>query len=249
MKYLLSVLLCGLWASLSAQAPGLKTEHHLHGQTQIDLIRADLSLIEPVTLWADDKAKPLGTLAKARAMQKKQGHEVVFATNVGTFEAGMVPAGLFVQEGSLLSPPNTTQLGPLHQNVPNRLNTLVIARGNAVQIRPNSSYTFDPTITAAFQTGPMLVQDGVPEETLKRYGQDLKIRTAIGLDNEGKLVIAYSREPISAWELSRFMRLVGLCTVATQLDEHTCKVYAPCWERVAEDGAFAAMLVLRLRKP
>lgn len=159
--------------------------------------------------------RPDGTPYGALGALPSEG--LLFATNAGMFTPEFAPAGLYVEGGTELR----------------GLNRVVNGYGN-FHMQPNGVFwikdgTAHVTATAAFaeltakpdvatQSGPMLVIDGKVNAKFEPDGSSRYVRNGIGVDGDGRVIVAISSVPVSFGRFGRLFQSALRCANALYLD-------------------------------
>ncbi|MDH4279847.1 MAG: phosphodiester glycosidase family protein, partial [Acidimicrobiia bacterium] len=108
-------------------------------------------------LWRDDADVPYGQMQAARESIENRGEQVVAITNGGIHRPGLIPSGLYVEDGVELTPLNRASGSGNFFLEPNGV--FWIADGRASVEMTEAYADADRAVDGAVQSGPMLVID------------------------------------------------------------------------------------------
>ena len=152
-------------------------------------------------VWANDSGAPYSQLESARRQLEEDGPPVIAIGNGGIFRPGLIPAGLYVEGGTELSPINQNSgEGNFHLH-PNGVfaiteagamvttTTAFVARSSPADVPSDIHY--------AVQSGPMLVVSGEANELFTYQSNSAKIRNAVGISADGRVLLIQSAKPVT----------------------------------------------------
>jgi uncharacterized protein YigE (DUF2233 family) len=154
------------------------------------------------------------------------GRKLAFATNGGMFHADYKPVGLLVEDRIERSPLN---LGSGDGNFflkPNGV-FLVADDGTAAIVRGEKFSRSRHGVTAATQSGPMLVINGRINSAFKKGSANRFVRSGVGVVDSHTVVFAISNEPVNFWDFAQLFRDVLRCKDALYLDGVISRFYSP----------------------
>ena len=230
----------GASAAEVAPTPGVDTEVRRHGGVRYGIITIDprQARIE-LQGQGEGDARTLGELASRTPF--------AFATNAGMFHEGERPVGLFVQ--------GSTRHAELEQSAgegnfylrPNGV--FWIAREGDAHISETDAYAaLSPEPRLATQSGPLLVVRGHIHDAFEPGSTSLRIRSGVGVRQDGVVIFAISYEPTRFYDLATLFAEVLECPDALFLDGSISDVIAPGLPRVAEDELrYGGILYVRRR--
>ncbi|MBX3597111.1 MAG: phosphodiester glycosidase family protein [Rhizobiaceae bacterium] len=174
-------------------------------------------------------------------------HPYVFAMNAGMYHADFSPVGLYVEDGIELSPLNLNDGDGNFFMKPNGV--FYIDQHGRAGVLESTDYAranIEPSF--ATQSGPMLVINGALHERFEPDGKSRYIRNGVGVDKEGRAVLAISRKPVSLGRFARLFRDELSCPNALFLDGAISALYDG--RRYVVGGKYPAgpMLVVRKRE-
>ncbi len=160
---------------------------------------ADPSAIRMV--WADGDGVPYSQLESARQALEEGGPPVLAIGNGGIFRPGLIPAGLYVEDGVEMSPINQNKgEGNFHLQ-PNGV--FAVTDGEAMVVTTagfvsrSSAAGVTSEVQYAVQSGPMLVVAGEANELFTHQSNSAKIRNAVGISADGRVLLIQSVKPVT----------------------------------------------------
>ncbi|UOQ51795.1 phosphodiester glycosidase family protein [Hymenobacter cellulosivorans] len=203
---------------------------------QVNLQKQDLRLY-----WKDETNRPLQSLQRLTAWLSGRGHRVVFAMNAGMFRPDYSPQGLFVEDGRVVAPLDTTSGAGNFYLKPNGVFYTTVDQ-HAV-VCPTASFRYFRRILYATQSGPMLVVRGQIHPAFTPGSSNRQIRNGVGILPNGHVLLAMSKHKVSLYEFADYFRRQG-CRNALYLDGFVSRTYAPGQQWVQTDGNFGVMLAV-----
>lgn len=200
-----------------SQAGGLDVrrvtaEGMLYTVAAVDLKRDHLRLH-----WKNPATgQPYRTFAEVSAQLRKDGEQVLFATNSGIYGPGLEPLGLHVEEGRTLIGLNNARSGGNFALLPNGV---FWVKGNQAGVTETQAYrrlNIQPTF--ATQSGPLLVQGGRLHPAFNKGSSSFKVRSGVGVCRDGRVRFAVSAGPVNFHSFAVFFRDVLGCPDALYLD-------------------------------
>lgn len=179
---------------------------------KIDPKRADLRL-----RWKDKDDRPLRTLEAAREAVRAEGRRFEFATNSGIYARDGSPLGLHVEQGRRLARLNLSKASKGNFFV--QPNGVFYLKGRAAGILETKAYR-DSGIAPdyASQSGPLLVQEGRVNPSFSPESDNRRLRSGVGVANDGRVVFAVSEAAVSFHRFATFFRDALACPNALYLD-------------------------------
>ncbi|TGE29947.1 hypothetical protein E5K02_03310 [Hymenobacter metallicola] len=200
----------------------------------VDVRRQDLRLY-----WQDDRQQPLRSIANLRNWLEGQGQRLVFATNAGMYKANNVPQGLFIQNGRVLNPLDTTRGAGNFYLKPNGV--FYTTSDGQAQVCSTEQFRYSRRIRYATQSGPLLLLHGRMHPAFRRGAANLNVRNGVGVLPNGQVVFAMSRQKVSLYEFADYFRRLG-CRNALYLDGFVSRTYLPAKGWVQTDGDFGVLV-------
>lgn len=164
--------------------------------------------------------------AGLETLVNSQGEKLLFAANAGMFEPDCRPVGLLVQNGKETSPINLKDGAGNFYMKPNGV--FLIDRNHEAHVIESSEYTtlLSPAVCAN-QSGPLLVLGGGINPHFNAASKSMKIRSGVGITNDGSILFAISCQPVTFYEFaSLFLEKLG-CKNALYLDGDISAFYIP----------------------
>ena len=220
-------------------APGVRWgDLQLSGDGEAWRIRTILVQLDPALVRIETRALQSADGRPLRWNVDSASPETIVALNAGQFTSSG-PWGWLVRDGEELGPPGTGPLAP----------ALVVDTAGDVSLVPPDSIAdirHDPAVREAFQSYPsLLVENGEIPRPLREGGLGVDLahrdaRLALGLDREGKLLIAITRFEGLGGVLSNLP--FGLTTPETA----ALMGALGCRRAMLLDGGISSQLLLRL---
>ena len=211
----LSVILSLARATETEDLAPLKTEafrqHSFVVQTA-DLRKENLQLY-----WNDDQGRLLRDFTSLENYVKSKGETLLFAANAGMFSPDSKPVGLLVQDGRVTSPLNLNDGYGNFYIKPNGV-FLITAKNQAIVVESSTYPELLSTVAWATQSGPLLVQQGTINPNFLPDSKNLKIRSGVGVRNDGIVIFALSKEGVTFYDFALFFKDQLDCPNALYLD-------------------------------
>ena len=165
--------------------------------------------------WADGGGRPYGQMELARRALEARGERVLVMATGGIRDPGLVPAGLYVENGVEMAALNQSEGGGNFYLQPNGVFSIT---DGAASLEPTAEYAdrrsggdvgSDPDW--ALQSGPMLVIDGAANPLFTSSSTSTHIRNAVAVDADGRVLLIRSRGAVTMYELmERCLTLGGV---------------------------------------
>lgn len=166
--------------------------------------------VEPDDLrfvWRDDEGVPYNQLEAARLALEERGEPVMAITNGGIHRPGLIPSGLYVEDGVELTPLNRATGSGNFFLQPNGV--FWIDDGQA-GIETTEDYGgVDREVEAAVQSGPMLVIDSSINPAFNESSTSTHRRNAVGVDAEGRVLLIMADRAVNLWAMADRCRELG----------------------------------------
>ncbi|MCY0095386.1 phosphodiester glycosidase family protein [Hoeflea ulvae] len=177
----------------------------------------DPALHEVALVYRGTDNRPYGSVPKAVAALAAHGRIPVLAMNAGMYHADMTPVGLYVEQGVELAPLNT---GTAFGNFFLKPNGVFYLRddGQAGVMETEAYKSAGISPAFATQSGPMLVIDGAIHPRFLPDGTTRYIRNGVGVREDGKVVLAITRDPVSLGVFARLFQQAADCPNALFFD-------------------------------
>ena len=167
--------------------------------------------------------------------------------NGGMHKKDQSPQGLYIENGSTITPLDTKEIGYGNFYLqPNGV--FYITEENNSTICTAKAFKGTKNIKYATQSGPMLVIDGKLHKKLTKGSKDLHIRNGVGVLPNGNLLFAMSKEKINFYDFATFFQEKD-CKNALYLDGFVSKTYLPEKNYEQVDGDFGVIIGAIKNKP
>ena len=179
----------------------------------LDLHKIDLKLY-----WMKDAKTSFSTLF---AVREFLGQPFVMATNSGIYDKQFRPLGLHVERGHELRPLNQAKgSGGNFSMKPNGVFYLDSSGAHVVETSeyPAKKGAAPGGILEATQSGPLLLRDGKMNPQFTEGSANKKLRSGVGVDDDGKVVFAISKGIVSFADFAQFFKKTMHCQNALYLD-------------------------------
>ena len=189
--------------------------------------------------------KPARSLAAVRDMARRPD-AVAFAMNGGMFDHDGKPIGYYVENGERRRTLNRKEGGGNFHLMPNGV---FYGTGGAWHVRTTQAFADSVAERPEFgtQSGPMLVIDGKLHPAFSHDGESLKIRNAVGVDDEGRAHFVISEAPLSFGKLARYFRDELKTPNALFLDGSVSQLWDPARQRLDEGVPLGPLIVVEKR--
>ncbi|MDU0372485.1 phosphodiester glycosidase family protein [Hymenobacter endophyticus] len=189
--------------------------------------------------WQDEAGQPLRSLGRLRDWLQQRGQELEFACNGGMFHAGNVPVGLFIENGQVRTPLDTSRGRGNFYLRPNGV--FYLTRQRRAGVCPTDSFARVRQVQYATQSGPMLITNGHMHPAFQQRSGNRHIRNGVGVLPDGRVVWVMSRQKVTFYELAQQFRQLG-CRNALYLDGYVSRTYLPAQNWRQTDGDFGVMI-------
>jgi uncharacterized protein YigE (DUF2233 family) len=220
---------------------GLTRSEREFQSARYETVRADLQFVA-CTFHLKDES---GTAYQTIDALVESHSDAEFITNGGIFEPDLMPAGLYIEDGTTLVPLNTKEGDGNFYLKPNGI---FIVDGKTATVIDTSEYepsAFPPDY--AVQSGPLLLKNGEIHPAFNPESENRYIRSGVGVDGDGQLVFALSKDPVTFHEFATFFRDELECPNALYLDGAISKFWFRDTESLAQPTAYASMIALSPR--
>jgi uncharacterized protein YigE (DUF2233 family) len=189
--------------------------------------------------WKDDKGKLFRSIGNLKSWLEQDNITLVFAMNGGMFRPGNAPQGLFIQEGQIITPVDTTTASGNFYIKPNGI--FYISTNSKAAICKTEAFQNDSNISYATQSGPMLVIDGSIHPAFRQGSANRHVRNGVGILPDSTVVFAMSKDPVNFYDFAKYFKELG-CTNALYLDGFVSRTYLPEQNWVQLDGDFGVII-------
>lgn len=192
--------------------------------------------------WRDDKGVNFGSIEKVKNHVERNGKHLRFAMNGGMYQEDGKPLGLFIQNGKQIAPLNVRRNATGNFYIePNGVFYTTNDGEAFVTTTPN--FANDGRVKFATQSGPMLVVDGAVNPQFKPNSDNLNLRNGVCISNDGAVIFAVSRSPVSFYDFAEYFKNAG-CQNALFLDGFVSRMYLPEKSIAQTDGDFGVIIAV-----
>lgn len=180
------------------------------------------------------------TFNRLRTELLHENLELVFAMNGGMFTKEYAPVGIYIEEGILLSPLDTTESesGNFYLQ-PNGV--FYLTRDNIPGICTTESFKLTDEINFATQSGPMLLVNDTIHPAFNQGSVNKQIRNGVGILPNGHLLFVLSKTEINFYDFAAFFKQKG-CKNALYLDGYVSRAYLPSQNWIQTDEKFGVII-------
>jgi uncharacterized protein YigE (DUF2233 family) len=181
-----------------------------------------------------------------KTILKQRSQKLIFATNGGMFEKDLSPTGLYVENGQELYKLNLRDDGKTYTNfydlMPNGV--FYLTNEKSAGIIPKEEYpSIKPNVKYATQSGPMVLIGGKINTRFNPKSNSKFIRNGVGVRDDGTVVFAISKQPVSFYDFARIFIYYG-CSDALYLDGAVSEMYLPEIGRYQSKNSFALIIAV-----
>src|SRR3984885_13078071 len=191
-----------------------------------------------VMYWKDDEGKNFASIGNLQSWLAMSGRKLVFAMNGGMYGPGHSPRGLFIENGVVKSPLDTSSGAGNFYIKPNGV--FYVTDSRVAAICDTKAFQNNGKIKYATQSGPMLVVDGQIGAAFKQGSANLNIRNGVGVLPDNKAVFAISKVPVNFYDFANYFKSIG-CKSALYLDGFVSRAYIPEKNWIQTDGDFGVI--------
>jgi uncharacterized protein YigE (DUF2233 family) len=155
---------------------------------------------------------------------KAKKQNLIFATNGGMFTPQFTPVGLYIEDFKLIKGINNVKSGGNFGLKPNGI--FYLTSKNEAIICKTEDFKNDGKVKYATQSGPMLIIDNKIHPAFNKNSSNLKIRSGVGVLQDGSVLFVISRELVSFYEFAIYFKQKG-CRNALYLDGAISEMYYP----------------------
>jgi uncharacterized protein YigE (DUF2233 family) len=196
--------------------------------------------------WQDDGRKIFKSIGNLKNWLSRKHQSLVFAMNGGMYASKNEPVGLYVENGRVMHPLDTTTG---NGNFYLKLNGIFyITTDQTAVICASENFLLTPRVRCATQSGPLLLIEGKIHPAFNQSSTNLNIRNGVGILPDGRVIFAMSKGRINFYDFAQFFKRIG-CKNALYLDGFVSRTYLPEKNWVQTDGNFGVILgVTRMAK-
>lgn len=238
--------LLALPASVAAAGPdlppGIRAERVADGAVFYDVVHVDVAA-QPLRLfWQDAEGSAYGNFHRLRDDLRRQGQDLLFATNAGIYGKDLRPLGLHVADGVELRPLNRGRGGGNFFLAPNGV--FAIADGVARVLAADAYAGMGLAPRLAVQSGPMLLMGGALHPRFLVDSDSRHIRNGVGVLSPAEVVFVLSNRPVNFHTFATFFRDRLGCADALYLDGSLSEFYLPALDRNRRGRDFVGILAV-----
>jgi uncharacterized protein YigE (DUF2233 family) len=187
----------------------------------------------------NDEGKNFASIANLQSSLEKTHRKLLFAMNGGMYGPDHLPKGVYIENGDMKAPLDTSSGEGNFYIKPNGV--FYIAKNNTPGICDTKNFKDNGKIKYATQSGPMLVIDGQIGPAFKQGSANLNVRNGVGVMPNDKVVFLISKVPVNFYDLANYFKLIG-CKNALYLDGFVSRAYIPDKNWVQTDGDFGVII-------
>ncbi len=160
--------------------------------------------------------QPFKTIQNILEWLESGEDSVIAVTNAGIFEPGLIPTGLYVENGHELRPLN---LEDGYGNFFLKPNGVFFINQNQFRIQESSSFhETQPVVDYALQSGPLLLRENQIHPAFTPGSANCRLRSGIGISSDGRPIIAISNGAVNFYDFAIWFRDTAEATDALYLD-------------------------------
>ena len=160
-------------------------------------------------VWRDETGNPYGQLQAGREALEDRGERVVVITNGGIHRPGLIPSGLYVEDGAELTPLNQGSGSGNFFLQPNGVFWIGDGVAGVDTTEEYAAGAGGRMVHAAVQSGPMLVIDSVINPAFSESSTSTHRRNAVGVDAEGRVLLIMAERAVTLWAMADRCRELG----------------------------------------
>ena len=220
-RMLALVFLVTLAAPLPA-ANAFSIEHQGSGFDVVRLAQGEEQRLR--FFWKRADGAPYASMHALRKDLHSRGQELIFAVNGGIFSEQYTPLGLYIEDGERHYRLNQGEGGG---NFFLKPNGVFYITDEAAFVVASEEYRPRRAVRNAVQSGPILVSKGTLHPRFIPGYHSRHVRHGVGVDEQGRVVFAISKEPVNFHDFGTLFRDVLNCPNALYLDGSISAMYAP----------------------
>ena len=201
--------------------------------------KADLTTGALRMYWKNEAGQPFKSLDNLKQWIAGNGLKLVFAMNGGMYQKDNRPLGLYIENGKLIVPLDTSSGTGNFYLKPNGV--FYLTSNNTAGVCSAQAFPYKTNIQYATQSGPMLVIDGKIHSSFTKGSKNVFIRNGVGILPDGMVLFAMSKKEVNLYDFARFFLLAG-CQNALYLDGFVSRTYLPAKQWVQLDGDFGVII-------
>lgn len=189
--------------------------------------------------WKNDSGNIIRSIERLKTYVESRNKELVFAVNGGMYNKERAPQGLFIQNGKVVTPLDTTQGKGNFYMKPNGV--FYITNDNEPIVCRTEDFKDNGQVKYATQSGPMLLDDGKMHPAFKEGSENLNIRNGVGIMADGRVVFVMSKAEVNFYDFASYFMSLG-CKDALYLDGYVSRTYLPGQDWIQIDGDFGVII-------
>jgi len=190
--------------------------------------------------WKDKLNYPYSNFKNLRQNFEQENKTLIFAMNGGMYLKDQSPQGLYIENGEILSPIDTTQIayGNFYMQ-PNGI--FYVTKQNDFFVVKTENFILNKNIKYATQSGPMLLIDGKYHSKFQKKSKSKYIRNGVGILPNGNVIFCMSKAKINFYNFAKFFKDKG-CENALYLDGFVSRTYLPEQNWYQLDGKLGVII-------
>lgn len=216
-----------LGALLVTSAHAASWKEYQAKDASLSVCHVDLAQETLRTYWRDETRQPYQTLSALATALKRKGLSLLCATNAGIYEQNLRPLGLYIEEGVTLRPLNVRKNA--YGNFYMQPNGVLVLHPDGAAIYDTDELAANPALldgaVSATQSGPLLLIHGRINSQFDPGSGNRLVRNAVCVKSRSEVLLIYSRDPVSFYELASFARDRLTCSDALYLDGSISRMY------------------------
>lgn len=244
-KYILilCILSCGLSSSPLAPDPSFEAFPISYAGHHFDIVRLDSATHQLRFFLEKEQGKKFRSFKNLKTDLAKKGQQLHFAMNGGMYLKDGSPQGLYIENRQTIKAIDTIQ--EAYGNFYLQPNGIFYIENQQAQVMSTSQYlATKPSPDFATQSGPMLVIDNRIHPIFVQGSSNLNIRNGVGIDAEGRIVFAISKQELNLYDFASLFKNQLACKNALYLDGFVSKAYIPSLNRTELGGNFGVIIGL-----
>lgn len=212
----------------------------VQNNNSLDVVKVNKANVGEINFYfQDNKNERFINIKNLKDKLKKEGKNLIFATNGGIFNTDFYPAGLYIENGKDVRGIN---LNKGDGNFYLQPNGVFFIKDNIPQIVSSSGFISDKFINFAIQSGPMLLSDNIINPAFNLESQNKYIRNGVGVNSDNDVFFVISNEPVTFFEFADLFKETLKCKDALYLDGSISKMYVEGHRDEAEEGNFSVII-------
>ena len=189
--------------------------------------------------WKNDQGKPFRSIASLKEWLGRNKKRLVFAMNAGMYKPDGSPQGLFIENGIVRTPIDTSSGSGNFYLKPNGI--FYTTKDGTPRICKTPAFVNNGTVRYATQSGPLLVIDDQIHPAFNKTSVNLNVRNGVGILPGNKILFAMSKKEINFYEFAGYFKNKG-CRWALYLDGLVSRTYLPEKGWTQMDGNFGVII-------